>query len=158
MSHEGVGRTRSAVDQYARERSKGNDYNSQIVEAFDPARQNAPTTMRRESTVRKGGIVKTGVRRGLALFSLLIGGCGGDEEGRMSPGMTATAHGRDGKPVPVFFSNKTDHLPEGTVVQVISDGEGGPSEPRRKVVVGIQEGPSRGLAAQMYRSDLRPRE
>jgi hypothetical protein len=52
--------------------------------------------------------------------------------------------------------SKTELLSEGTVVKVISDGDGDPSEPRRKVVVGIQDGPSRGLAAQMYRSDLRP--
>jgi hypothetical protein len=76
--------------------------------------------------------------------------------GWMSPGITATAHGTDGKPVPAFFNSKTELLSEGTVVKVISDGEGDPSEPRRKVVVGIQDGPSRGLAAQMYRSDLRP--
>ncbi len=98
-----------------------------------------------------------GTRRGLAAIMLLVAGCGSDPEmGRMSPGMTAVAHGTDGKPVPVFFSSKTELLSEGTVVKVISDGEGVPSEPRRKVLVGIQDGPSQGLAAQMYRSDLRP--
>jgi hypothetical protein len=98
-------------------------------------------------------------RSGLALILLLVAGCGGDrEEGRISPGMTATAHGEEGKPVPVFFSEKTELLPDGTVVKVISDSEGEPSEPRRKVVVSIQDGPSKGLAGQMYRSDLRPGE
>ena len=98
-----------------------------------------------------------GMRRALATILLLAAGCGNDSQvGRMSPGTTATAHGKDGKPVPAFFSSKTELLPEGTVVQVISDGEGDPSEPRRKVVVGIRGGPSRGLAAQVYRSDLRP--
>jgi hypothetical protein len=96
-------------------------------------------------------------RRRFALISLLVAGRGsGTQNGRMSPGMMATAHGTGGKPVPAFFSSKTELLPEGTVVQVISDGEGDPSQPRRKVVVGIRDGPSRGLAAQMYRSDLRP--
>jgi hypothetical protein len=97
--------------------------------------------------------------RGLALISLLIAGCGSESQvGRMSPGMMATAHGTGGESVPAFFSSKTELLPEGTVVQVISDSEGDPSQPRRKVVVGIQNGPSRGLAAQMYRSDLRSGE
>jgi hypothetical protein len=68
----------------------------------------------------------------------------------------ATAHGTGGKPVPAFFSGKTELLPEGSVVQVISDGEGDRSQARRKVVVSIRDGPSRGLAAQMYRTDLRP--
>lgn len=76
----------------------------------------------------------------------------------MAPGVLATAHGPDEKPVPVFFSEKTEVLPVGTVVKVISDGQGGPSEPRRKVVVSIQDGPSRDLAAQMFRSDLRAGE
>jgi hypothetical protein len=75
---------------------------------------------------------------------------------RMSPGITATAHGTDGKPVPAFFNSRTELLSEGTVVKVISDGEGDPSEGRRKVAVGVQDCSSRGLAAQMYRFDLRP--
>ena len=104
-------------------------------------------------------IVKMNFRRGLALISLLVAGCGGNShEGRMSPGMMVTAHGTGGNPIPAFFSSKTELLPEGTVVKVISDQEGEPSQARRKVVVGIQDGPSRGLAAQMYRSDLRPGE
>ena len=76
----------------------------------------------------------------------------------MSPGMTATAHGAGGKPVSVFFSERTEMLAEGTVVKVISDREGEPSEARRKVVASIQDGPSKGLAGEMYRSDLRPGE
>jgi hypothetical protein len=72
--------------------------------------------------------------------------------------MLATVHGPDDKPVPVFFSEKTESLPVGTAVKVISNGEGDPSEARRKVVVSIQDGPSKGLACQMYRSDLRPAE
>jgi hypothetical protein len=100
-----------------------------------------------------------GLRRALALFLLLAAGCGNDPQvGRMSPGTMATAHGMGGKPVPAFFSSKTELLPEGTVVQVISDAEPDPSRPRRKVVVGLRGGRSRGLAAQMYRSDLRPGE
>jgi hypothetical protein len=94
----------------------------------------------------------------VAALALLVG-CGIDPDGgRMSPGMMAKAHGRDGKPVPAFFSGTTELLHEGTVVQVISDAEADPSQPRRKVVVGIRGGPSRGLAAQIYRSDLRPGE
>ncbi len=97
------------------------------------------------------------VRHGLGLILLLAGGCGGDPSmGRIAPGTTATAHGSDGKPVPAFFSSRIEFLPEGTVVQVIADREGDPSEPRRKVVVSIREGSSRGLAAQVSRSDLRP--
>jgi hypothetical protein len=108
---------------------------------------------------QSGGIGVMGTRRGLAAILLLVAGCGSDSQsGRMTPGMLATAHGADDKPVPAFFSSKTELLPVGTVVKVISDGEGNPSEPRRKVVVGIEGGPSRGLAAQMYRSDLRPKE
>ncbi len=95
-------------------------------------------------------------RSGFALILLLVAGCGGDHEGRLSPGTTATTHGTDKKPVPVFFSETTELLPDGTVVKVIADGEGDPSEPRRKVIVSIQDGPSKGLAGQMYRSDLRP--
>ncbi len=97
--------------------------------------------------------------RRLAPILILVAGCGdGPRTDRMTPGITATVHGLDDKPVPVFFSEKTALLPVGTVVRIISDGEGEPSQPRRKVVVGIQDGPYRGLAALMYRSDLRPGE
>lgn len=99
----------------------------------------------------------SGFRRGLALISFLVAGCGGGPEaGRIAPGMLATAHGPGDKPVPVFFSEKSELLPAGTVVMIISDVEGNPSEPRRKVVVSIQDGPSKGMAGQMLRSDLRP--
>jgi hypothetical protein len=90
-----------------------------------------------------------------AMVSALLAGCGGGSEtGRIPAGTMASAHGEDGTFVPVFFSDKTDQLPVGTRVRVIADQEGDPGQPRRKVVVSIQAGPSQGLAGQMYRSDL----
>ena len=77
------------------------------------------------------------------------------ETSRIPAGTMASARGNDIASVPVFFSGGTQQLPVGTRVRVISDQEGDPNQPRRKVVVSIQAGPSQGLAGQMYRSDLK---
>ena len=93
----------------------------------------------------------------LFLIVLSAVGCGSDARtSRLTAGSSAKAHGRDGKPVPVFFSGSTELLPVDTLVKVVADAEDKPSEPQRKVVVSIQSGPSQGLAGQMYRSDLYP--
>jgi hypothetical protein len=90
-----------------------------------------------------------------AMLFALFAGCGlGVETGRIPAGTMASARGQNQTSVPVFFSGKTEQLPVGTRVRVISDQEGEPGQPRRKVVVSIQAGPSQGLAGQMYRSDL----
>jgi hypothetical protein len=95
--------------------------------------------------------------RCLAPALSLIVGCGIDPgTGRIPAGMMASVHGGAGRSVPVFFSGKTEQLPVGATVMVIADREGDEAQPRRKVLVSLQSGPSRGLAAQMYRSDLRP--
>ena len=92
-----------------------------------------------------------------ALLLMLMGGCGFDaDKSRMTGGASASVHGETGQSVPVFFSEKTERLPVGSRVKVLADAEGDPSQPRRKVVVSIQAGPWQGMAAQMYRSDLRP--
>ena len=99
------------------------------------------------------------MRRHSADFAMLLAlfaGCGmGVETSRIRAGSMASASGKDGTFVPVFFSGKTEQLPVGTRVRVIADQEGEPDQARRKVVVSIQAGPSQGLAGQMYRSDLR---
>ena len=98
-------------------------------------------------------------RRGLApiLVLLAIAGCGsGSRTSRLEPGTLATVQGPDDRPVAIDFAAKTDLLPAGTVVRVISDREGDPSQARRKVMVSIQSAPSRGLGGQVDRANLRP--
>lgn len=99
-------------------------------------------------------------RTGPGLILILLGfglaGCGGDQRSRLAAGSLATARGDDGGPVIAEFHAKSERLAAGTVVRVISDAVGDPGLPGRKVVVGIQEGPSQGLAALVNRADLRP--
>jgi hypothetical protein len=92
--------------------------------------------------------------RGLALALLLMAGCRGDaDRGRIASGTVASVHGEAGQSAPVFVREKTERLAAGSRVMVVADRE---ADPGRKVVVSIQAGPWRGMAAQMYRSDLRP--
>jgi hypothetical protein len=94
----------------------------------------------------------------LATMAALLGftGCGEDRLSRLVPGSLAKVRGSDGGPVIAEFNARAERLAAGAVVRVISDTEGDPASPSRKVVVGIQEGPSQGLAALVNRSDLRP--
>ena len=93
---------------------------------------------------------------GLAAWIAAGPGCGGgDSGGRLAQGSTARADRGDGAQVHVYFSQKTEQVPAGTRVQVLSDSEGEVSDARRKVVVGIQDGAFRGMAGQMERADLR---
>ena len=74
----------------------------------------------------------------------------------MEPGTLATVRGQDDRPVAINFAAKPELLPAGTVVRVISDREGDPSQARRKVMVSIPSAPSRGLEDQFDRATLRP--
>jgi len=63
-------------------------------------------------------------RRGLApiLVLLAVAGCGsGSRTSRLEPGTLATVQGPDDRPVAIDFAAKTELLPAGTVVLVISD-------------------------------------
>jgi hypothetical protein len=101
---------------------------------------------------------RSSIRQVLALVLLPMAGCGGDaDRSRIASGTVASVYGVTGQSVPVFFSEKTERLAVGSRVLVVSDREeDDPSRPDRKVVVSIQAGPWRGMAAQMNRSDLRP--
>jgi hypothetical protein len=93
----------------------------------------------------------------LALVLLLMAGCGGDaHRSRIVSGTVVSVYGVSGQSAPVFFSEKTERLAVGSRVLVVSDQEDDPSRPDRKVVISIRDGPWKGMAAQMKRSDLRP--
>ncbi len=86
-------------------------------------------------------------------------GCGGDPaSGRLDQGSAARAYSPDGSPVRVFFADRVEKTAASTRVKVLTDAEGVDADVHRRVVIAIEEGNFRGMAAQMERADLRTDE